>query len=62
VIRQHDAHLGRASSRIEDPGNVSDFAVINLVRIGIQADLAGVTQVHLTQVVFINIAQHPHLS
>ena len=61
-IRQNDAHFGRTRVGIKDPRNVGDLAVINLVGIGIQPDFGGVTQMHVAEIVFIDVAQHPHLA
>ena len=61
LIGQHDADLGRACVGIEDPRNVSHSAVVSLIGIRIQTDFGGIPQVHLAQVVLIDVAQHPHL-
>ncbi len=61
AIRQNNAHLGRACSRIENAGNICHFAAISFVRIGIQPDAGGVTHMNIVQVVLINVTDHPHL-
>ena len=61
-ILNFDANLGGADVGIEDRADVADPALEHAIGIGIQADLRGIAQPDIGQVILIHVADHPDVT
>ena len=54
-----DANFGGADIGIEDGADVADAAGDDLIGIGVEANVGGIAQAHVRQIVFVDIAENP---
>lgn len=56
-----DTNFGGADRGIEDGTDVADGAFDDLIGIGVEADVGGVSQADVRQIVFVDVADDPYV-